>query len=300
VKRIWELLKLAAVEWNRRDAPRLGASLAFYSLLSMAPLVILVLTICAVAFGAAEAQQQILAQFRQMIGYEYTQVLETVLKSAAHPANGLVANIIGLAALLFGASGVCLELRTALNYLWGIHPKNTASGIMGLVRERILSFGMVLGIGFVLLVSLLVSAALAVVGKFFGRIGFVPEEVLQAITFVGSLAVIAGMFALIFRYVPDDRLPWNAIWRGAAVTAILFTMGKTAIAIYLGKAGVGSAYGAAGSLVVLIVWIYYSAQIFYYGAILTHIHAVGPAQATAPASEGGVQCPPWQGAQATR
>jgi len=300
MKRTWESLKLAAIEWNRRDAPRLGASLAFYSLLSMAPLVILVLTICALAFGAVEAQQQVLAQFRQMIGYEYTQVLETVLKSAAQPTNGLLPNIIGLATLLFGASGVFLELRTALNYLWGIERKSTAGGIMALIRERILSFGMVLGIGFVLLVSLLVSAALAVLGKFFGTIGYVPEQVWQAVTFLGSLVVITGMFGLIFRYVPDDRLPWSAIWRGAATTAILFTLGKTAIAIYLGKAGVGSAYGAAGSLVVLIVWIYYSAQIFYYGAILTHIYAVGPAQATAPASEGGVQCPPWQGAQVAR
>jgi membrane protein len=168
-----------------------------------------------------------------------------------------------------------IELHTALNQLWAVAPSESSSGLKGFIRDRLLSFGMVLGIGFLLLVSLFISAALAVIGKFFGHIAWIPAEVLEAVNFVGSVAVITGMFALIFRFVPGVRLPWNAIWRGAAATAVLFSLGKTAIGIYLGKAGVGSAYGAAGSLVMLIVWIYYSAQIFYYGAILTHIYAVG-------------------------
>lgn len=274
MKRIWELLKLTAAEWNRRDAPRMGASLAFYSMLSMAPLVVVVLGICALVFHAS-AQAQVLAQFQHMIGHENTQVLETVLKRAEHPSAGIVANAIGLITLLIGASGVLIELRTALNQLWGVTTPESSGGLKGLIRDRILSFGMVLGIGFLLLVSLLVSAALAVIGKFFGSFAWIPAELLELINFVASVAIITAMFGLIFRFVPDARLPWKAIWRGAATTAILFTLGKTAIGIYLGKAGVGSAYGAAGSLVVLIVWIYYSAQIFYYGAILTHINAVG-------------------------
>jgi membrane protein len=293
VKRIWELLKLTATEWVRRDAPRMGASLAFYSLLSMAPLVVLVLGICALVFGSVRAQQQILAQFNQMIGYESTAVLKTVLKSAEHPTAGIWANIVGLITLLIGASGVLIELRTALNQLWGVPMPESSSGLKGLIRDRVLSFGMVLGIGFLLLVSLLVSAALAVIGKFFGTFAWIPAEVWELINFVASVAIITGMFGLIFRFVPDTRLPWSAIWRGAGATAVLFTLGKTAIGIYLGKAGVGSAYGAAGSLVVLIVWIYYSAQIFYYGAILTHIYAVGqaseaarPLPATAPLRSG--------------
>jgi membrane protein len=274
----------------------MGASLAFYSLLSMAPLVVIVLGICGLVFGQTNAQQQLLTQFRQMIGYQATQVLETVLKSATHPAAGIVANVVGLATLLIGASGVLIELRTALNQLWGVQARESSGGIRGLVRERILSFGMVLGIGFLLLVSLLLSAALQVIGKFFGSFAWIPAEVWEAINFVASVAVITGMFALIFRYVPDARLPWGAILRGAVATAILFTIGKTAIGIYLGKASVGSAYGAAGSLVVLIVWIYYSAQIFYYGAILTHLYAAGvPEGERAPAPR-----PTWQPQPRTR
>jgi membrane protein len=275
MKRIWEPLKLTAVEWFRRDAPRMGASLAFYSLLSMAPLVVIVLGICGLVFGATDAQTQLLAQFRRLIGPDSTRVLETVLKSATHPSAGIWANVVGLVTLLIGASGVLIELRTALNQLWGIQTPESASGLRGLIRDRILSFGMVLGIGFLLLVSLGVSAALQVIGKYFGSFAWLPAEVWEAINFVASVAVIMGMFALIFRYVPDAQLPWRAILKGAAATAVLFTIGKTAIGIYLGRTGVGSAYGAAGSLVVLIAWIYYSAQIFYYGAILTHLYAVG-------------------------
>jgi membrane protein len=273
MKRIWELLKLAAAEWIRRDAPRMGASLAFYSLLSMAPLVVIVLGICGLIFGEQEAQNQILVQFRQLVGDQAAQILATIMKSAAHPSAGIIANSIGLVTLLIGASGVLIELRTALNQLFGIQAAEASSGWKSLIRDRILSFGMVLGIGFLLLVSLMVSAALAVIGQFFGSFKWIPTGTWEGINFIVSLAVVSGMFASIFRYVPDARLPWSAIWRGAVTTGILFTIGKTGIGLYLGKAGVGSAYGAAGSLVVFIVWIYYSAQIFYFGAILTHLYA---------------------------
>src|SRR5215471_14113553 len=268
-----DLFKTAGVEWNRREAPRLGASLAFFSLLSMAPLLVLVVGICAIIFGAAEAQTQLLEQFRQMAGSEAAHTIETVMKSAQQPAAGVVANVIGLVTLLLGASGVLIELRTALNHLWGIDPPESASGLRGMIKDRFLSFGMVLGVGFLLLVSLSISAGLALLGKFFAGFGWLPPLFWEAINFVISIAVVWGTFSLIFRFVPDARLPWASIFRGAAVTAILFTLGKTAIGIYLGKAGVGSAYGAAGSLVVLIVWIYYSAQIFYFGAIFTHVYA---------------------------
>jgi len=273
MRRFVELLKTTAVEWDRREAPRMGASLAFYSLLSLAPLVVIVVGICGLIFGSAQAQMQILEQFRQMVGNEAAQTLAIVLKSAQHPAAGVLANVIGLATLLLGASGVLLELRTALNHLWGVHAPPTSNALKGLIRERFLSFGMVLGIGFLLLISLIVSAGLALLGRFFSGFTWIPPSVLETMNFVVSVAVITGLFGLIFRFVPDARLPWSCIWRGAALTAVLFTLGKTAIGLYLGKAGVGSAYGAAGSLVVLIVWIYYSAQIFYFGAILTRVYA---------------------------
>jgi len=273
MSRLLELLKTTAVEWNRREVPRLGASLAFYSLLSMAPLVVLVVGICALIFGAASAQAQILEQFREMAGTEAAKTLETVMKSAQRPAASILANTVGLLTLLLGASGVLMELRTALNHLWQFEPADSSGGLMGIIKDRFLSFGMVLGIGFLLLVSLSIMAALAVIGHFFGRFGWFPPAFWEAVNSVVSLAIVTGMFSLIFRFVPDDRLPWNSIWRGAAVTGLLFTLGKAAIGIYLGKAGVGSAYGAAGSLVVLIVWTYYSAQIFYFGALFTHVYA---------------------------
>ena len=284
MRRFAGLFKIAFSEWNRRDATRMGASLAFYSLLSLAPLLVLIVGICALVFGGDRAEARLLEQFREMVGTEGANTLQTVLKSAKQPATGILANVIGLATLLLGASGVLVELRTALNELWDIRPPASKSGIWGMVRERFLSFGMVLGVGFLLLISLSVSAALSVVGSYFGQLGWAPPTLLEALNFLVSMGVVSAMFASILRFVPDTRLPWRNVLHGAVVTAVLFTVGKTAIGIYLGKAAVGSAYGAAGSLVVLIVWIYYSAQIFYYGAIFTRISVASDASLTGTAS----------------
>ena len=161
----------------------------------------------------------------------------------------------------------------ALNNLWEVRAQTAGSGLWSFVKDRFLSIGMVLAIGFLLLVSLALSAALGAAGKFFSSLGFLPPGVWEVVNFLVSLGVVAGLFALILRFVPDVRLPWRAVWRGAALTAVLFTVGKTLIGLYLGKAGVGSAYGAAGSLVVLVVWIYYSAQIFFFGAMFTRVYA---------------------------
>ena len=251
----------------------MGAALAFYSILSLAPLAILAVGICALAFGTTGAQTQVLEQFRAMVGNDGARAVEAVLKSAQKPASGIWASVIGLATLLFGASGVLAELRAALHSLWEVKGPRASSGLWLLVKDRFLSMGMVLAIGFLLLVSLLVSAALSYAGKFFSSLGWLPPVVWEVINLLISLSVVAVMFALILRFVPDIRLPWHAVWRGAALTAILFTVGKTAIGLYLGKAGVGSAYGAAGSLVVLVVWIYYSAQIFFFGAMFTRVYA---------------------------
>lgn len=268
-----ELLKKTFPEWNNRDAPRMGAALAFYSILSLAPLLILIVGICALVFGAAGAQQQLLEQFRAMVGTEGARAVEAVLSSAQKPASGIIASVFGLATLLFGASGVFVELRAALNSLWDLKRETTASGLWSFLKDRFFSVGIVLAIGFLLLVSLVISAALGAAGKFFADLGFLPPAVWEVVNVIISLAVVAGLFALIFRFVPDTRLPWRVIGGGAVLTAILFTLGKTVIGIYLGKAGVGSAYGAAGSLVVLVVWIYYSAQIFFFGAVFTRLSA---------------------------
>jgi len=268
------LVKLTFSEWNKHDAPRMGAALAFYTILSLAPLVILVVSVVALAFGHTSAHAQITQQVRQMVGSEGALAVETVFKNSHQTSSGILGTVIGIATLLFGASGVFVELRSALNALWDVKPRDTA-GVWGMLRERFLSFGMVLAIGFLLLVSLTISAALATVGKFFGGLGIFPAWALEIVNFVLPLLVVTFVFVLIFRFVADVRIPWRPAWIGAFVTSVLFTLGKTGIGLYLGKAGVGSAYGAAGSVVVLVVWVYYSAQIFFFGAEFTHLVAGG-------------------------
>ncbi len=270
LKNLWTLLTRTFTSWNNHEAPRLGAALAFYTILSLAPLVIIVIAILALVFGKTTAQAQLLAQVQGMIGQQGSDAIKAMIEHSQKPASGIFGSIAGVLTLLFGASGVFTELRATLNLIWETKVK-AAGGIWGLLRERLFSFGMVLAIGFLLLVSLVLSASLAAAGKFFGGFLPMPEFVLNAINFLVSLIGIAVLFALIFRYVPETRVPWKDVWPGAFATAFLFTVGKFAIGLYLGKAAVGSAYGAAGSLIVVIVWVYYSAMIFFFGAEFTHV-----------------------------
>ena len=273
MKRTLRFFKTTFSEWRKREAPRMGASLAFYTILSLAPLLIIVVAITGLLFGTDRAETQILGQFRQMVGEDGARTVATVLESAQKPSTGILASIIGLLTLLWGASGVLIELRTALDKLWGVELKKRAGGIWGFVKGKLLSFGMVLALGFLLLVSLVLSAGLNAFGEAFSKLGVLPPVGWEILNVIFSLAAVTALFAITFRFLPDTRLPWRDIWRGAFLTAVLFTIGKTAIGIYLGKAGVGSAYGAAGSLVVLVVWIYYSAQIFFFGAMFTRVMA---------------------------
>lgn len=269
-KTIRSILSQTFSAWNEHEAPRLGAALAFYTILSLAPLVILVIAIVALIFGDSTAQNQLLGQAESMIGHEGSAVVKGMIEHAQKPATGTFASIIGVITLLFGASGVFGELRSALNEMWDVQSQSEG-GVWGTIKRRFFSFGMVLAVGFLLLVSLVISTALAMLGKFFGGFLPMPEFALSAINFVVSLAGIAVLFALIFRYVPGTKIAWKNVCIGATITALLFTIGKFLIGLYLGKASVGSAYGAAGSLVVVIVWVYYSAMIFLFGAEFTHV-----------------------------
>jgi len=264
------LVRKTVSAWTDHEAPRLGAALAFYSILSLAPLVILVLGIVAIFFGHSSAEAQIIGQVEGLVGKEGGIAIRAMIEHAQKPASGTFASIVGVITLLFGASGVFGELQTALNKMWDVKPK-PGGGIWAMMRQRIFSFGMVLAVGFLLLVSLVVSAALAAVGKFFGGLLPLPEFILGGINFVVSLAGIAFAFALIFKYVPDAEIAWKDVWVGAIATAFFFTVGKFLMGLYLGKAAVGSAYGAAGSIVVLIVWVYYSSMIFLFGAEFTRV-----------------------------
>ena len=271
-KTIWSMLRQTVSLWNEHEAPRLGAALAFYTILSLAPLIILVIAIIGLIFGDSTAKHELVGQAYGIMGRQGADAVKSLIEQAQRPVSGAFASIIGIATLLFGASGVFSELRSALNEMWNVKPKSEG-GVWETIKQRFFSFGMVLAVGFLLLVSLLITAALAALGKFFGEVMPVPEYVLGTINFLISIAGTAVLFALIFRYLPETKIDWKDIWIGATVTAVLFTVGKLLIGLYLGKAAVGSAYGAAGSLVVVIVWVYYSAMIFLFGAQFTHVLA---------------------------
>jgi membrane protein len=272
VKEFWALIKKTASKWNDYDAPRLGAALAYYALLSVAPLMVLAVYICGLVFGAKGAESRIVHEAIRLVGRSGARTLTMLIDNARKQSTGIFASVVAIALLLFGSSSFFVELQNSLNTIWDAPPKN-CSALKGIVSQRLISFAMVLGVGILLLASLFASAGLAIVEKFFG--GIVPiNPFLFELLNVGVFSImIAVLFALIFKFVPDVRIDWQDVGVGAAVTALLFLGGKTLLALYLTTAGIGSTYGAAGSLVALVVWVYYSAQIFLFGAIFTRVYA---------------------------
>lgn len=258
-------------EWLEDKAPQLGAALAFYSILSLAPLLIIVLAIAGAFFGDDAARGEIVQQIQGMVGKEGAEAIQEILKNANKPMTGTLATVLGAITLLFGASGVFGQLQDSLNTIWDVKPK--ATGIAGVIQARFFSFAMVLGTGFLLLVSLVLSAALSALGNYMS--GLLPgaDALWGVANFVISLGLITVLFALIFKLVPDADVEWNDVWIGAFITALLFAAGKSLLGMYLGSQGIGSAYGAAGSLVVLVVWVYYSAQILFFGAEFTQVYS---------------------------
>jgi membrane protein len=283
-KQTISLLKETYTKWSDHQAPRLGASVAFYSILSFAPLLVLITAVIALVFGHESAQGALVNEARELIGDRGADTVQTLLKNAQKPASGVFASLVAFVTLLFGASGVFSELQDALNLMWDVKSQ-TASGFKGMIRQRLFSFGMVLSVGFLLLVLLILSAGLAYIGRSFGQLVTMPPFVMQTINFVVSFAVIAGLFGLMFKYVPTAKIPWKDVLVGAVGTALLFTIGKQLLGLYLGKASVGSTYGAAGSLVAVVVWIYYSAQIFFFGAEFTHVYAEARRTGNQPAAK---------------
>jgi membrane protein len=269
---ILALFKRTYSDWDDDNAPRLGAALAFYTILSISPLVILVLAIVSLIFNRSSAQAHLLSQARSLVGMEGASTIQSLLEAGKRASAGMIASFMGLLTLVFGASGVFSELRSALNLIWDVKPK-AGSGIWQMLRERIFSFGMVVSIGFVLLASLLASAALDAVTKFFSGLIPISPFVLAILDFVVSVTGIAILFGLILKYVPETKVQWSEVRVGAIATALFFTIGKVLLGLYLGKTTPGSPYGAAGSLVVMVIWVYYSAQIFYFGAEFTHVYA---------------------------
>ncbi|HWC98239.1 MAG TPA: YihY/virulence factor BrkB family protein [Candidatus Sulfopaludibacter sp.] len=272
MKTLRELLKTTTDLWSEINAPRLGAALSFYTMLSLAPLLVTCVGIAGLVFGRAAAQGKVVSQLQDLIGVQGGQAIQDALLHAGGISSGLAAAAVGVFLLLFGASGVFGELRDSLNLVWGVKSASYG-GVKGFLRYRFVSFAMVVGIGFLLMVSLVFSAIIAAAGKYLSGFMPMPEGLLHGFNFLFSFLAVTVLFALLYIAVPDVRIEWQDVWIGAAVTSALFSAGKFLIGLYLGKASVGSAYGAAGSLVVFLVWVYYSAQIFFLGAAFTRMFA---------------------------
>lgn len=251
----------------------MGAALSYYTAFSLSPLLIIVIAIAGLLFGPEAVEGYIVEQIGGLIGEETGRAIQAMIESSRKPAAGIIGSVVGVLTLAIGASGVFAELQDSLNTIWKVQPKTKGSGVMKMIRDRFLSFTMVLTIGFLLLISLLVHAALAAFGKFMGGLFPGTEALLHVINFVISFGVITLLFAMMFKMLPDVKIPWRHVWIGAGITALLFTIGKFLIGLYLGKSGIASPYGAAGSLIVMLVWVYYSAQIFLFGAEFTHAYA---------------------------
>lgn len=266
------LLKEAADAWLYHQASRLGAALAFYTIFAIAPLFLIVLAVAGVWFGQEAAQRQLFDQINGLVGDQGGEAIQALVAAADRPMAGVWATVVAVGTLFVGATGVFVHLQSALNTLWDVQ-RERGKGIRYFIMDRLLSFAMILAIGFLLLVSLVISAGLAAVGNFLSD--FLPAEELfwQTVNFFISLAVIAVLFALIFKILPDVKVAWRDVWFGAVTTAFLFNLGKSLLSLYLGKGSFVSAYGAAGSLVIILVWVYYSAQILFFGAELTRLAA---------------------------
>jgi membrane protein len=276
VGQVRAILRETVKAWFDDNAPRLGASLSFYTLLSMAPLLIVVIAVAALAFGQKAAQGQLVWDIQGLVGAEGAQAIQDLILQSVHkPASGMTATALGVLTLLFGSSAVVVELRDALNTIWHVPAPATISSfrsVLFLVRERFYLFGLILGVGFLLLVSLALNAAIAALGSLPGSPPPASASVVHMAVFAISFLVTTLLFAAIYRFLPDVQLKWSDVIVGAAFTSLLFTIGKHLIGIYLGRAGFGSTYGAAGSLVIVLVWVYYSAQLFFLGAEFTKVY----------------------------
>ncbi|HEX9374386.1 MAG TPA: YihY/virulence factor BrkB family protein [Roseiflexaceae bacterium] len=287
----WDLLKETFSDYSQDKVPRLAAALAYYTAFAIAPLLVIAIAVAGFVFGREAASHQIAQTVSGVIGSTAGNAVNGMVQNAANNrGSGIVASIIGIITLLFAASGVFGELQDSLNTIWEVQPK-PGQGIWGTIRQRFFSFAMVLVVGFLLLVSLVVSALLGAAGSFVAGDQFGQTLIWKVINFVVSFGVTTLLFALIFKYLPDVKIQWSDVWIGAAATALLFTIGKAALGWYLGRPGTTSTYGAAGSFVALLLWVYYTAQILFLGAEFTQVYAkrygskIRPAENAVPVTE---------------
>ena len=274
---LWGLVKAAVNAWVEDYAASMGAALSFYTVFSLAPMLLIVIAIAGLVFGAEAAQGQIFGELRGMLGDDSAKAIEGLLASVNKPTEGVVATVVGLVVLLVGATTVFGELQDALDRIWRAPVRHTPLGLWGLLRARLLSFGMIFGLAFLLMVSLVFGAVVTALGTWWGGLFESPfggwELVAQAVNLGIGFVLTTAVFAMIYKLMPRVRVHWHDVWLGSVVTALLFTVGKFLIGLYIGKSGVASAFGAAGSLVVVLLWVYYSAQTFLLGAEFTWAYA---------------------------
>jgi membrane protein len=266
----WVPLQETASQWSEHKDARLGAALAYYSIFSLGPLIVIAIAIAGLAFGAEAVQAQVFGTLHGLLGDSGTQAIEGMLKGANRPREGIVPTVIGVGTLVFAAVGVVVQLKDALNTVWDVKSP-PGSGIWRFARTYIWSLAGVLSLGFLLLVSMLLTAALSAAGKYIAP--YLPEASLQIAGFLASFAVISLLFAMMFKWLPDTPIEWRDVRLGAVLTASLFEGGKFLIGLYIGKQGLESTYGAAASIVVVLIWVYYSAQLILLGAEFTNVYA---------------------------
>lgn len=266
------LLKNSVIAWQEDNAARMGAAVAFYTVFSIAPLLIIVIAVAGFVWGEDAIRGEIIRQLNGLVGSDGAAGVQELLKSADQPAQGITATLMSIVFLIIGSTTVFAELQGALDRIWRV-PAATATGIWNTIRARLLSFGLVLGLAFLLLVSLVVSALLAAFSQVTN--GLLPgwEVVLQLLNILVSVSIATVLFAMIYKFMPRAQVAWRDVWVGAMVTAVLFELGKFLIALYVGKSSTISALTAAGSLVVVLIWVYYAAQVFLLGAEFTWLYA---------------------------
>jgi membrane protein len=270
---LFDLCKQSFASWRADYAPSMGAALAYYTVFSVAPLLLIVISVVGLVFGRDEARGEIFEQLSGLMGAEGARAIQIMLEALNKPRQGIVATVIGVALLIVGATTVFGELQDAFDRIWRAPARRDINGLLDLVRVRLLSFSMIMGIGFLLIVSLVVNAALAALGEWWAPVFGGWATLAQNVNSVFGFVIVTVGFAMIFKFMPRVRVQWRDVWIGALVTAVLFTIGKFLIGLYIGKTGIASGYGAAGSIVVLLVWVYYSAQIFLLGVEFTWVYA---------------------------
>ncbi len=273
IKTIWGLLKATISQWRHDQTSLMAAALAYYTVFSLAPLLIIVIAIAGSIFGEQAAKGELVMQIQGVVGKEGAQLIQTAIENASKldPSQGPIPTLINIGVLLFGASVVFTQLQNSLNRIWNVQPK-PENGIIHFLRKRLLSFSMVLVIAFLLLVSLVISTLLVILGNYLRDLvpGF--TYLWQCLNFLISFGIITLLFAMMFKILPDAKIDWKDVWMGAAITAVLFVIGKSLLGFYLGKTSLASAYGAAGSLVIILTWVFYSAQILFMGAEFTQVY----------------------------